>query len=232
MAPFYERHWGTAFFDSACDLFLVSLQSRVREDAQILDLCCGTGDFAQWLDARGLRVTGVDNSAPFLASARAKLPSVDFYEADMGSFRLQRRFDAITCFYNSINQALTAASLRAVLHTVREHLAPGGYFLFDVIEEQGYLEFWESEDVVEHEGRHCELHYRYDRIAQLATCQAAIRENGTEPLVEFTLYQRPIRRQEIREELRRAGFLVDSIRAVRKDVPRRGRLAVLARVAQ
>ena len=232
LAPFYERHWGTAFFSSATMLFREFLSKRIGRGSRVLDLCCGTGDFAEWLAGQGMAVTGIDNSARMLSCARAKLPETQFYEADMRSFRLTQRFDAATCFYNSINQALTLASLKQSLSTVREHLAVGGWFLFDVIQEHGYVEFWHADDLVKQDGRRCELHYRYDKIQGLALCHASICSAAGEPTQEYTLYQRPIDEQTVRHELHCAGFCVESVATVRNAIPRRGRLAVLARAVE
>src|SRR6185436_16161570 len=122
MAPFYERHLGRRFFTSAKDLFRELLEHRVGAGSTVLDLCSGTGEFAEWLDARGMVVTGVDNSARMLRRAKAKAPGADFRRADMRAFELGCQFDVVTCFYNSMNQPLTMSSLREVLQTVRRHI--------------------------------------------------------------------------------------------------------------
>jgi ubiquinone/menaquinone biosynthesis C-methylase UbiE len=43
-----------------------------RTEGLVLDLSCGTGNYALVLAERGLRVVGVDVSAPMLSAARAK----------------------------------------------------------------------------------------------------------------------------------------------------------------
>ena len=232
LAPFYERHWGTAFFDSATSLFRSSLSARIKPGSSILDLCCGTGDFAQWLQTRGMVVSGVDNSVQMLVCAQAKMPKAEFYEGDMCAFRLSRHFDAVTCFYNSINEALTLFSVRGIFSSVREHLDPGGWFLFDVIQENGYLDFWEADDVVQLGGSRCQLQYRYDMARSLALCHASISGTTGEPKRDYTLYQRPFEEATIRSELARAGFAVEKISSVRNALPRLGRLAVLARAIE
>jgi trans-aconitate 2-methyltransferase len=57
--------------------------------ARVLDLGCGPGNSTELLAQRwpGARVTGVDNSAEMLTSARAALPRLEFVFADVAEFR-------------------------------------------------------------------------------------------------------------------------------------------------
>jgi ubiquinone/menaquinone biosynthesis C-methylase UbiE len=49
IAPIYDGHWGRDFFPEALSQFRLRLQTRVRANATILDLCCGSGRFAAYL---------------------------------------------------------------------------------------------------------------------------------------------------------------------------------------
>lgn len=49
--------------------------AQVRPGERALDLCCGTGDLAFALAARGAEVVGLDFSEPMLAEARKKTPN-------------------------------------------------------------------------------------------------------------------------------------------------------------
>jgi len=231
LAPFYERHWGTRFFDSATRLFSHLLKNRLKVGAAALDLCCGTGDFAKWLDATGMIVTGVDNSTRMLGYAQAKVPDAQFYKADMRAFQLAFQFDVATCFYNSINQALTLADLRSVLRAVRRHLRVGGWFLFDFVEENGYIDSWEADEVVHLNGRLCEVRYRYDHHLGHAVSHVTIGGTLSEPPHEFVIRQRPLALTTLRAELKHAGFTVESVSSVPNAAPQRGRLVLLARAA-
>ena len=232
IASFYDRHWGKAFFSSARMIFREYLGPRTTRGSRVLDLCCGTGDFAEWLSGKGMAVSGVDNSAGMLEQARVRLPTGSFYEADMSGFRLPKRFDAVTCFYNSINQALDLAALEGCFLSVREHLAVGGWFLFDVIQEHGYVDSWDADDLVKDGDTRCEVLYRYDRKRGLALCHARVWVQKSGAASEYTMYQRPIEEAVIRAELERAGFAVEAIAPVRNAIPQRGRLAVLARAVE
>jgi SAM-dependent methyltransferase len=106
---------------------------RLAEDAgSILDLGCGTGQLAAEM-ARGRSVTGVDPASAMLDVARRRIggDKVDWIEADARTVRLGRRFDLVLLTGHVLQVFLTEDDQRAVLHTIAEHLAPGGRFVFD-----------------------------------------------------------------------------------------------------
>ncbi len=230
LAPFYEHHWGTAFFERAKALFENLLTKRVPVGSRVLDLCCGSGDFAAWLSTKGLQVSGVDSSHSMLERAILKAPRSTFFKADMTGFRIPISFDVTTCFYNSINQVLTLSSLRKTLASVHRHLRPGGWFLFDVIQEHGYEYYWDSDQVVFHGDGLCEVQYRYDRHHRRAVCHITIHEaQSGQVRGRWVLVQRPFSVPLLSSELDRLGFRIEDISPVRNGNPLHGRIAILAR---
>lgn len=100
--------------------------------ATLLDVACGTGAIAASL-ARGYQVSGLDISPGMLAVARAKLPAgTPLYQADMTSFRLGARFDAVVCAYQGVNHLLSFPAWENFFGCVSEHLNAGGVFVFDI----------------------------------------------------------------------------------------------------
>jgi demethylmenaquinone methyltransferase/2-methoxy-6-polyprenyl-1,4-benzoquinol methylase len=107
-----------------------------REDAVVLDLCCGTGDLAIALRARGkARIIGVDFAHTMLVRARAKSilghshsgmpapPPLPLAEAD--ALRLpfaDQSFDLVTTAFGFRNLANYEAGLREI----QRILKPGG----------------------------------------------------------------------------------------------------------
>lgn len=93
-----------------------------------LDLCCGTGDVALALAARGVEVTGLDFSQPMLDCAMARDPqkSVTFTQGNALETGLpDDRFDIVTMAYGLRNLAEFNAGLRE-MHRVTK---PGGRIL-------------------------------------------------------------------------------------------------------
>lgn len=105
---------------------------RYRPDARtLLELGCGTGAILAGLTGR-LAVTGLDRSPEMLAVAAAKLPRVPLVLADMSAFRLDGRFDAVICVFDTLNHLPRFEQWQALFTLVRDHLADGGLFVFDV----------------------------------------------------------------------------------------------------
>ena len=108
----------------------------------VLELCCGTGLVAIPVAAMGLSVTGVDLAAPMLAHAQAKAESEDvevhWVHADVRDLALARRFGFAILTGNAFQAFLTGADQRALLATVRRHLAPEGVFGFETRNPAGH----------------------------------------------------------------------------------------------
>lgn len=114
--------------------------------ASLVDVACGSGEFALAMAQRGFRVTGVDQSPEMLAmarrSAQEKGYDVTFLEQDMRRLELAAPVDAATCVYDSLNYLITDADLRLTLTAIAAALRPGGLFLFDMNTIQGLATRW------------------------------------------------------------------------------------------
>jgi len=112
----------------------------------LLDVACGSGEFALAMAQRGLRVTGVDQSPEMLAIARRAAEqqkvAVEFLQQDMRALAVSAPADAATCLYDSLNYLITDADLRQTLAAVAAALRPEGLFLFDMNTIQGLATLW------------------------------------------------------------------------------------------
>jgi SAM-dependent methyltransferase len=156
LAEIYERAGFTRFSRTMAPRVLELLRRYGgwgQEVRRICDLACGTGEAAVYLAQRGYEVIGIDVSARMLAQARAKGEaagvSVQWLQADARNFVLQRPVDAVTCMYDALNYMLTEEDLAAVFRCVRDCLAPGGLFLFDMNTRAGLAEEWGTGERVE-----------------------------------------------------------------------------------
>lgn len=121
--------------------FYAELAARqVPEGEALIELACGSGRVTQALTRRGLRVVAVDRSRPMLARARARLDNmsrahrarVRLICADMRQLRLGARYSLVIMAFNSFEHLYQRADVEACLGRIRELLAPGGLFAFDV----------------------------------------------------------------------------------------------------
>jgi SAM-dependent methyltransferase len=90
----------------------------------VLDVGCGTGEHARLLMTRGFEVDGLDLDPNLLRVARAKNPTGCFYEGDMCTFALKRRYDAVLCLFSSIGYVRTLSRVVQALTCFHHHLAP------------------------------------------------------------------------------------------------------------
>jgi SAM-dependent methyltransferase len=93
-------------------------------------VACGTGAHLRFL-AEHYRCEGVDISGELLAIAAERVPGAALHEADMTSFSLGRRFDAVVCLFSSIGYLGTPERLDAAIATMAAHLAPRGVLLVE-----------------------------------------------------------------------------------------------------
>lgn len=114
----------------------------------VLEYGCGNGRLflpiaralATHHAGRGAACVGVDLSAAMLRDLRARLSAepaavrsrARVTRGDMRKVRLGERFRLVLCPFNALLHLYERADLEAFFARVREHLAPGGRFVFDV----------------------------------------------------------------------------------------------------
>lgn len=101
-----------------------------------MDLGCGTGILCDILQRSGIEAWGTDLSESMIRVARENFPQLHFEVADMSVYRPDRQFDLVTCTGDALNHILDLASVEAIFRNVYSYLAPGGYFLFDLLNRQ------------------------------------------------------------------------------------------------
>ena len=114
------------------DELLLAIES-FRPTGDVLELACGPGVWTAALRQSAASVTAVDGAPEMLARARARLgpdPRVRLVEADLFSWRADRRYDAV--FFGFWISHVPEERFEAFWNLVREALAPGGrVFFFD-----------------------------------------------------------------------------------------------------
>ncbi|MBF2357040.1 class I SAM-dependent methyltransferase [Listeria welshimeri] len=130
------------FYDGLMDSELydewIEFSAEFIDDSpkKVLDLACGTAEFALRLSFLGHQVTGVDLSKEMVAVAKEKVAAAEInlpiLEQDMSKLALNQSFDVVTCFCDSLNYLETEQALEETIQAVSTHLEPNGLFLFDV----------------------------------------------------------------------------------------------------
>jgi SAM-dependent methyltransferase len=138
-AAAYDALYLAKDYAGECDLIEEIFRSYANAPvANVLDLGCGTGNHALRLAERGYEVAAVDQSPYMLAEAEKKLAGsslgdkVSFHQADIRSFNLDRKFDAVVVMFAVLGYQLENEDVSATLKTARNHLNNGGLLIFDV----------------------------------------------------------------------------------------------------
>ena len=100
-----------------------------------LDLGCGTGILCEILHNRGIEAWGMDFSEGMIAIARGSNPQIHYEVADMIQYRPERTFDFVTCTGDALNHILNLSDVEKIFENVYACLNPGGYFIFDILNE-------------------------------------------------------------------------------------------------
>jgi SAM-dependent methyltransferase len=137
-ADAYDSIYRSKDYDGEVDLIeRILIRQGLAGSRNLLDLGCGTGAHAVRLAKRGHRVVGVDRSPEMLVQARAKAVAerglrLEFHEGDICTLNLRQQFDAALMMFTVLGYLLNDTDLKAALASVRQHLALGGLFIFDV----------------------------------------------------------------------------------------------------
>jgi len=151
-AWFYDRYWGGVFADRYFDEVERLFLSHVGKSANVLDLCCGSGQLAARIAAKGFRANGIDGSAALVKLAKKNAPGAEFSTGDARSFTIIDKFDGVISSYDSLNHIMDLVTLGNVFNNVYSALKKGGIFMFDMNLEEGFKQRWRgSASVIEQE---------------------------------------------------------------------------------
>lgn len=105
------------------------------EPRTAMDLACGTGVLCEILSKNGIRSSGMDYSQGMIDIARASDPEIHYDVADMITYRPDKRFDLVTCTGDALNHIAALSDVEKIFSNVYAYLSPGGYFVFDILNE-------------------------------------------------------------------------------------------------
>lgn len=101
-----------------------------------LDLGCGTGILCRILQEHGICASGMDLSEGMIAIAQAENPQIPFAVADMLTYAPSCGVDLVTCTGDAFNHIPDLDMLAQIFRNVYGYTNPGGYFVFDILDEK------------------------------------------------------------------------------------------------
>jgi SAM-dependent methyltransferase len=130
---YYDKTYGPRRADVD---YYVALAKKVR--GPVLEYGVGNGRVALKIAEAGSDVVGIDASREMIDDLRAKIAKarkqkgrVTVQLGDMRRVRLRRKFPLIIAPFNVVLHLYSRDDVETFLQRVREHLAPGGVFVFD-----------------------------------------------------------------------------------------------------
>lgn len=101
-----------------------------------LDLGCGTGILCQLLQSSGIQASGMDFSSGMIDIARQGSPDIHYEVADMITYCPDSQYDLVTCTGDALNHIWKLSDVRQIFQNVYRYTSAGGYFIFDILNEQ------------------------------------------------------------------------------------------------
>ena len=114
---------------------LLWLERKNLHPREALDLACGTGILCGILDRAGIQASGMDFSSGMIQIARQNTPHIHYDVADMTTYRPDQTFDLVTCTGDAVNHIPELSDVEKIFQNVFGYLAPGRYFVFDLLNE-------------------------------------------------------------------------------------------------
>lgn len=200
--------------DQSMAQFVHRLLEEYGTGKRVLDVGCGLGREAAYLNRMGYEAAGMDTSPDMLAWAQEHYPGLDVVYGDQSDFSLGRRFDAIYCVGSTFLYNFTNEAVLASLQCFRRHLMPGGLLYLDMRNAAFFLTAegrrWLTEEL--HEQRavgdtvvSLQTRFSIDPVNQLLERDYCWRITGNEPIVEH-LKHRLLFPQELVHYLTSTGF--------------------------
>ena len=111
------------------------MQAVAFQPKTAMDLACGTGVLCEILAEHGIVSAGMDFSSGMIDIARSRNPRIPYEVADMTTFRPEAQYDLVTCTGDAVNHIAQLSDVEKIFRNVYAYLAPGGYFVFDLLNE-------------------------------------------------------------------------------------------------
>jgi len=132
-AAFYDAIYAARGKDYAGEAESLAgwIRDAMPDATRLLDVGCGTGAHLAEFARLGFSVRGIDADVKMVALARSRLPEVEVEFADMTTFALGERFDAVVSLFGTTAYARIPKHLDAAIARMAEHLAPGGALIVE-----------------------------------------------------------------------------------------------------
>jgi len=204
----YNKHWGHRFSEQVLPILEKLMLQHLPEKARILDLCCGTGQLARTLIARGYQVTGLDGSEEMVRLAGENAPAGEFIVDDARLFKLPGVYHGVVSTFDSLNHVMSLEELTSVFRNVYVALRDEGFFVFDLNMEEGFKSRWRGSFGIVEDDHVCVVRASYHPQEDIGQNDITIFrfEDGQWQRSDLTLVQKCYSEEEVRSALQVVGL--------------------------
>ncbi len=204
----YNKEWG-AFADNIFPLLKEIVGDKLYDGAEVLDLCCGTGQLAKVLIEKGYKVTGIDGSQEMLYFAQDNAPGAKFIAADARTFKMPPTFNVAFSTFDALNHIMTLPELQKVFKNVYHCLISGGIFIFDLTTQHHFkVHCHDYKQIRENPEYFYVMQTNYDETSKINQWRCAIfrRQGKVWQRSDVSLTQTHYPNAEVKMALKKAGF--------------------------
>ncbi len=180
---------------------------------KVLDAGCGTGDLVIALADMGFHAIGIDDDATMLHKAGEKAKNEtrsEFTRLDMIEIKryfTAPAFDAVLCFGNTLVHLTGLPEIESFCKQVKAVLKDKGRFLLQILNYDHILDHNINKlPLIENNIIIFERFYDYDDKNNLIKFRTILTVKESKKIVENTILLCPVRKQELNNALKRAGF--------------------------
>lgn len=131
LAKYYDKVYHGKNYETESEKIHSLIKKFKKSKAtDMLDVACGTGNHIRYLK-KYYTITGIDLNKKMLNIARQKFPDIKFYQKDMRTFNLKKKFDVIVCLFAAIAHLTTKAQLKKAISNFSQHLKIDGLLIIE-----------------------------------------------------------------------------------------------------
>ncbi len=131
LSKLYKKDWGkdsvkySGLISNVINIYNLNVHS-------VLDVACGSGILASKLYSENFNVSGIDISEDMINVAKENTTGIEFKVANMAEFTFTKKFQLITCAFDSLNYLTNDLDMKKTLKNIFLHLEDNGIFIFDI----------------------------------------------------------------------------------------------------
>ncbi len=168
------------------DLWLEFIEEYLHTGDTVLDLACGTGTLCTMLKLKGYGAEGLDLSESILEIAKEKMKinhlSFPLYHADMTNFHLNKKYQMITCFFDSVNFLKDKKEVQKLFQCAYSHLQNHGYFIIDIFSKEMMKEY--EQNNIQEDFVTFQLDWKTKKISPTTLKHTIVIQEGEDKFIE------------------------------------------------